>query len=932
MNRILISTLCLFAALPLFAANRYVRAGATGAGTGTDWTDAYSALPTTLVRGDTYYVAGGTYPGYNFTTAQSGGTMVTVKKATTSDHGTDTGWVASYGTSQAVFTGYFHISRSNFLLDGQERNESDWFAGAAYGFKIQNTGGFDNITHMKIANGATPNTNITVKYMFVAALVGQLPPIGQGYRPYAIDTDNGNPSSPNRGIVMHRVFVDGSNNPFFMRTTQDVIVEYCASDRTCGTPGVGFHGENINFFYIHGATARYNHIRNAYNGASGYPAGGGSGCIVVASSSSAYIYGNIIESYYCGDGGIASGWQNSGVKVYNNTFINGLQGSGSLVRLTIYEGQTGNEAYNNLAVNCYNSGYSGLGSFGNNISLPTSALINHAAGNYRLAAATTAGRTLGSPYTMDILGTTRGADGVWDIGAYEYSSSGGVGDTNIPTVSITAPTNNAVVSNSVSFTANASDNTAVSGVQFYINNSEVFDDTVSAYAYTWDTTAYANGVYSLRARARDAAGNFGYSGTNTVSVSNTVVPPTAPIYWPLSENTGTTSTDEGAGNVLTFVGNSAWIAGRIGMGIAFDGTGDYLTAPNSSSLNIGDATFTAACWVKLTNQSTWQQILAKVKAEGSFTSPYFSWHLFAGHNSTTNFTPMFQVVNASSVSVNIASSVQVLYGDWVHLCGVYDGANVKIYVNGVLRGTAAQTGNVLQYTQPFYVGAHGGPGEYMKGVVDEIRIYDDAFTSEQVLELYQYTPAESNPPQVVIEPLGFTLIGQSYSSNLTVSVTGTDPLHYQWRRNVTNNVGANQSSHTVSGVANVGNYDVVITNSVGSVTSATAAVDIELPPVILSIPFTRTNLLVGSTLSVEPTVSNSLANMVFYRGNTPVLGTFNATNRLDKIVELADTGNYTVVVTNQAGNAESASFRVFVHQSHNTTSSRVTTTNIVVGQ
>lgn len=279
---------------------------------------------------------------------------------------------------------------------------------------------------------------------------------------------------------------------------------------------------------------------------------------------------------------------------------------------------------------------------------------------------------------------------------------------------------------------------------------------------------------------------------------------------------------------------------------------------------------------------------------------------------------MFQVVNSTSNSVNIASGVQVNYGDWAHIAGVYDGVNVKIYVNGVLRGTAAQTGNVLQRTQPFYVGSHGGPGEYMKGVIDEIRIYDDAFTAAQVLELYQTTPAETTPPQVVIEPVGFELIGQSASSNLTVSVTGTTPLYYQWRRYVTNNVGVNTNFHAVSGVANIGDYDVVITNSAGSITSATVSVTIVLPPTVQPITFTRTNLFVGSMLSVEPTTSNGIVNMVWYKGNELVFGTFSATNRLDKVVGVLDSGIYTCVITNQAGNAESSSFRVYVYQSSNT--------------
>ena len=37
------------------AANHYIRAGATGLGLGTDWINAYTAIPATLIRGDTYY-------------------------------------------------------------------------------------------------------------------------------------------------------------------------------------------------------------------------------------------------------------------------------------------------------------------------------------------------------------------------------------------------------------------------------------------------------------------------------------------------------------------------------------------------------------------------------------------------------------------------------------------------------------------------------------------------------------------------------------------------------------------------------------------------------------------------------------------------------------------------------------------------------------
>ncbi|HPN54805.1 MAG TPA: hypothetical protein PLB52_02625, partial [Candidatus Moranbacteria bacterium] len=80
------------------AADYYVRADATGSNNGSDWTNAYTALPATLDRGtngSTYYIADGNYEGYLFdsTTAAVDGTkIITIKKATASVHGSEIGW------------------------------------------------------------------------------------------------------------------------------------------------------------------------------------------------------------------------------------------------------------------------------------------------------------------------------------------------------------------------------------------------------------------------------------------------------------------------------------------------------------------------------------------------------------------------------------------------------------------------------------------------------------------------------------------------------------------------------------------------------------------------------------------------------------------------------------------------------------------------
>jgi len=82
-------------------ANHYIRDG--GSGDGSAWDNALDALPATLTRDDTYYIADGDYVQYTFDDAVDGTKYITIKKATVADHGTETGWDNAYGDGQAVF-------------------------------------------------------------------------------------------------------------------------------------------------------------------------------------------------------------------------------------------------------------------------------------------------------------------------------------------------------------------------------------------------------------------------------------------------------------------------------------------------------------------------------------------------------------------------------------------------------------------------------------------------------------------------------------------------------------------------------------------------------------------------------------------------------------------------------------------------------------
>ncbi|MBI3885758.1 MAG: glycoside hydrolase family 9 protein [Opitutae bacterium] len=103
-------------------------------------------------------------------------------------------------------------------------------------------------------------------------------------------------------------------------------------------------------------------------------------------------------------------------------------------------------------------------------------------------------------------------------------------DTTAPTVSLSSPANGSTVTGgSISVTANAADNVGVAGVQFKLDGANLGTEVTAApFTFSWDTTKSANGVHTLAAVARDAAGNTATATSVTVTVSNIVVDSTAP--------------------------------------------------------------------------------------------------------------------------------------------------------------------------------------------------------------------------------------------------------------------------------------------------------------------------------------------------------------------------------------------------------------------
>jgi len=85
------------------------------------------------------------------------------------------------------------------------------------------------------------------------------------------------------------------------------------------------------------------------------------------------------------------------------------------------------------------------------------------------------------------------------------------------------------------------------------------------------------------------------------------------------------------------------------------------------------------------------------------------------------------------VSDTAASGTALPLNIWTHLAFSYDGATLRLYINGVQVGTQALTGPIAASTGSLRIGGNAVWGEYFKGLIDEVRIYNRALSAGEIL-------------------------------------------------------------------------------------------------------------------------------------------------------------------------------------------------------
>jgi hypothetical protein len=82
--------------------------------------------------------------------------------------------------------------------------------------------------------------------------------------------------------------------------------------------------------------------------------------------------------------------------------------------------------------------------------------------------------------------------------------------------------------------------------------------------------------------------------------------------------------------------------------------------------------------------------------------------------------------------VEAYASTTLTVGAWSHLALTYDGATLRLYVNGALAASTSRTGTIMTSDNPVQIGGDTVYGMWFSGLIDEVRIYNKALTQTQI--------------------------------------------------------------------------------------------------------------------------------------------------------------------------------------------------------
>ncbi|MCC6182218.1 MAG: T9SS type A sorting domain-containing protein [Bacteroidia bacterium] len=218
------------------------------------------------------------------------------------------------------------------------------------------------------------------------------------------------------------------------------------------------------------------------------------------------------------------------------------------------------------------------------------------------------------------------------------------------------------------------------------------------------------------------------ASTYTIQGGSAVVSPTATANYTVvgTSSAGCISSNVATSNVVVNICTAA-------AALNFDGSDDYVDVGTGlSTYFAGKSNITAEAWIYPTSNTGAYKVIV-----GNYNTTSNGKLQFLLRQDLNDIT--FWVSNSTGAFTQATATNVVTLNTWQHVAGTWDGSVIKVYVNGILKGSTNWSGTLYNTPNNVYIGANNFTNERFQGSIDEIRIWDVTRTQ---CEINTYMNAE----------------------------------------------------------------------------------------------------------------------------------------------------------------------------------------------
>lgn len=270
---------------------------------------------------------------------------------------------------------------------------------------------------------------------------------------------------------------------------------------------------------------------------------------------------------------------------------------------------------------------------------------------------------------------------------------------------------------------------------------------------------------------------------------------------------------------VTAVGNAQISTAQSKLGGAsglFDGTGDYLTIPNSAAFDFGAGDFTIETYVRLGSITGGHHIISKYQ-----TSAFGPFAIFQ------NAAEIGFYASSNGTSWNLLSDLTfgtgLTVGVWYHLAVTRNGNVWRTFMNGNLISSATVAGTLVSNTELVQIGrgTNGSPTEF-NGNIDDLRVTKGVarYASNFTLPTTAYPDANQSGPGATASASAALTVGSGTAQNLAA----TPAVQVDATANLSNSI-ALASAPVVTAIGSA-ELDLNVTLASASTTTASASANL----------------------------------------------------------------------------------------------------------